>query len=287
MKTILITGISGFLGRNIFINYRNKYKFIGICNSEKKMSFLIDNYKDLILYKKNIASENFLVELENIFLNHKIDYVIHCAAMKHIDICENNKLLCLKTNIFATDSIIKISKKYNVSNMIAISTDKTINPTTTYGMSKLIMERLVLENGYSVFRGVNFFGSDGSVLEKWLYNHLKGEPINITNLEHERYYNDILYIGNEIMENLNIKNKVFEPKHILKIKLKVLYEAFKKIFPNVQVNVIGNRKFEKIIEEVNLKGVEIKELNIDNVLDLFKKHLPLERITTNIKIMYN
>ena len=56
MKTILITGISGFLGRNILYNFKNKYNFIGICNSEKKMSYLLNNYENLLLYKINIAS---------------------------------------------------------------------------------------------------------------------------------------------------------------------------------------------------------------------------------------
>ena len=74
-----------------------------------------------------------------------VDIVFHAAAMKHIDICEQNPSDAVKTNVVGTSNILEVAIIENVSKFIFISTDKATNPTSTLGGSKLLAERLTSE----------------------------------------------------------------------------------------------------------------------------------------------
>ena len=92
------------------------------------------------------------------------------------------------------------------------------------------------------------------------------KKINITNFEQIRYYNDIKTVTQCITDNLDLKNKIIDPPLVLKIKLDTMYKAFKTIFPDCEINIIGDREYEKICEEINLK--DISSAFIGNVEDV-------------------
>ena len=73
-----------------------------------------------------------------------------------------------------------LASKYGISDVISISTDKAINPSNIYGMSKRLMEEMSLENGFTVVSGVNFFGSTGSVLDIWFEQVNADKALTIT-----------------------------------------------------------------------------------------------------------
>ena len=86
---------------------------------------------------------------------------------KYISISNKNPTTTIETNIIGSYNLIKMAKKYNVKEMVGISTDKALNPMNIYGMTKKIMEELFIEAGFTIVSGVNFFGSSGSVLDIW------------------------------------------------------------------------------------------------------------------------
>ena len=72
------------------------------------------------------------MELEFIFRNNSINYIIHCAGLKHIELAEEDPDKCIDINIIGTKNIITIANKYNIYNLIAISTDKANKPINNY-----------------------------------------------------------------------------------------------------------------------------------------------------------
>jgi len=267
MNNVLITGITGSLGRALceHLQKDNNYNIFGIYNSEQKYSHLKRNLnlQSINCTKSNIADPDFIKTINYILSYYKIDYVIHSAAMKHVDICEDNPTEAVKTNILASDIIVKQCLLHNIKNLIALSTDKSIEPCNIYGYSKLIMQNIVLNNGYSVYQGANFLWSDGSVLNIWMDQMTKGKPLTVTNPSHQRYFNTLGYVAELIIKNIDAKNKILLPEYVYKVKLQDLLDAFMEHFNYHNHIIIGADPMEK--------DIEVIEKSITNRIDADKE----------------
>ena len=102
-----------------------------------------------------------------------VDYVIHAAALKQIPAAEYNPMECIKTNIYGANNVIDIALESEVEKVIALSTDKAVNPINLYGATKLAADKLFmaannlaggLRTRFSVVRYGNVVGSRGSVV---------------------------------------------------------------------------------------------------------------------------
>ena len=78
------------------------------------------------------------------FAMREVDYVFHAAALKQVVAAEYNPIECLKTNVFGAENIIKASINNNVNKVIALSTDKAVNPVNLYGATKLASDKLFI-----------------------------------------------------------------------------------------------------------------------------------------------
>ena len=173
---ILITGGTGFLGRHIIERCLSKgHTVVSLSHSEIREKEAQLKYPDVSFYSVDISHNKAV--LDRIVKNHDIDYIIHAAAMKYIGICEDNPTRTVEVNVDGSRNIIDVAVDNGVKNVIAVSTDKAINPTSVYGSSKLLMEKMMLENNFSVIQGVNFFFSTGSVLDLWEGFRRKEKPI--------------------------------------------------------------------------------------------------------------
>jgi UDP-N-acetylglucosamine 4,6-dehydratase/5-epimerase len=248
---ILITGITGFFGRN-FTDYLMKNKIgcviVGTAHSECKLAYFKKLFPNIKTYVIDLSSEKIESELENIVVINHINYIIHGAAMKHVDICQDNPMMAYRVNAAATDSLIKVAKRNNVVNLIALSTDKSNNPCNTYGIVKYIMQENVIANGYSVYQGANFFWSDGSVFDIWFNQYTKNKPLTVRNTQHVRYFNTIDHVCDKIFKNINEHNKIILPDHVYVIKLNDLLEAFKEYFKYDTIELVQPYNYEKEIE---------------------------------------
>lgn len=265
---ILITGITGFFGRNLtnyLIDKNIGCTIVGTAHSESKLAYFKKNFPSIKTYLIDLSSERFESEIESIILNHKVNYIIHSAAMKHVDICQENPMMAFRVNAVATDTLINVAKRHNIINLIALSTDKTNNPCNTYGIVKYIMQENVLSNNYSVYQGANFFWSDGSVLDIWFNQYTRKKPLTIRSFDHIRYFNTIDHVCDKIFENLNEKGKVILPDHVYVVKLSDLLEAFKEYFKYDNVASVNSYNYEK--------DVEILRDEIMNKINLTKKDL--------------
>lgn len=272
---ILITGITGFFGRN-FVYYLIKNgiecTMIGTGHSEYKLAHFKKLFPNIKVYLIDLSSDRFESDIESIIKTHHINYIIHSAAMKHVDICQENPTMALRVNAIASDTLIKVAERNNIKNLIALSTDKSNNPCNTYGIAKYIMQENVLANHYSVYQGANFFWSDGSVLDIWFTQYTKNKPLTIRNINHVRYFNTIDHVCEKIFTNIDKKNTIILPDHVYVIRLKDLLGAFIEYFDYRQVEQINQNDYEKEIEILKDEITNKISLSKEMLLELIDKY---------------
>ena len=119
-----------------------------------------------------------------------IDIVIHCAALKHIFVGQEFPYEAVKTNIMGTQNVIDQCKKYGVKKLIYISSDKSVNPTSVYGMTKHIAEKMILNSDLNttIVRSGNIWGSRGSCIPYFLQRKMEGKKIHLTDDRMKRYF---------------------------------------------------------------------------------------------------
>lgn len=174
-KTILITGGTGSFG-NCFTNYvlqhYNPKKLIIYSRDEFKQFNMANRLKD---YKDKLRF--FIGDVRDKERLHRafegVDYVVHAAAMKQVPACEYNPIEAIKTNIDGAINIIDAALDKGVKRVVALSTDKAVNPINLYGGTKLVSDKLfIAANAYSGVKDVcfsivrygNVAGSRGSVI---------------------------------------------------------------------------------------------------------------------------
>lgn len=133
--------------------------------------------------------------LDEIFSTFKIDTVYHAAAYKHVPIVEYNPVEGLWNNTFGTWYTAEVCRKYEVSNLILVSTDKAVRPTNVMGASKRLAEMVLQayndltdKTTFSMVRFGNVLGSSGSVVPKFNEQIRSGGPITVTHPEVTRFF---------------------------------------------------------------------------------------------------
>ena len=103
-----------------------------------------------------------------------VDYVVHAAALKQVDVAEYNPMEFIKTNVIGSENIVKAALSSNVRKVIALSTDKASDPINLYGATKLTADKIFTSSNnlvgkkklrFSVVRYGNVVGSRGSVVQ--------------------------------------------------------------------------------------------------------------------------
>ncbi len=124
-----------------------------------------------------------------------VDYIFHLAALKHVDICEEQPYEALKTNVGGTQHVIEAAIANRVRRVINISTDKAADAVNFYGMTKALAEKLITHANlhttatrFMNVRGGNILGSSGSVLHLFQEQLGQGSPIRITDCRMVRYF---------------------------------------------------------------------------------------------------
>ena len=174
-KTILITGGTGSFGKcftkYVLTHYEPK-KIIIYSRDEFKQWMMADEFKE---YEKTLRF--FIGDVRDVERLKRacegVDYIIHAAALKQVPACEYNPNEAIKTNIHGAMNVIDAALDTGVSRVVALSTDKAVNPVNLYGGTKLVSDKLfVAANAYAGVKDINFSivrygnvaGSRGSVI---------------------------------------------------------------------------------------------------------------------------
>ena len=251
MKVVLITGGAGTIGRAFIKKYYNDYIFHNISRNEGSQVDLKRTYPNITNHIGSIEDIEFLFRT---FGYVRPDIVIHSAAMKHVDIIEENPIQACKVNIVGSINVITASTKYGVPISIAISTDKACSSLSVYGDTKYLMEKCFLEanstkNKFAVCRFANVAHSNGSVIPFWLKLKKEGKPLKLTNPKMNRLMFSKDESAKLIYKTINICEKQ-EGGFVCSIKMKKV--AMMDLAKNIsnEIQIVGERAGEKYIEDL-------------------------------------
>ncbi len=256
-KTILITGGTGSFGKKFTSVLFARYK------PEKVIIFSRDEFKQHQM-AKDFPQEKYNIRFFLGDIRDKarltrafegVDYVVHAAALKQVPALEYNPIEAVKTNILGANNIVDAALDKKVKKVIALSTDKAVNPVNLYGATKLVAEKIFIDaNAYggnrvkfSAVRYGNVVASRGSVIEYFL--NLKKKNIKrfpITDKRMTRFWMT-LDESAELVINALLKaegGEIFVPD-IPSMKITDLAKA---IEPKCTFKAIGIRPGEKMHE---------------------------------------
>lgn len=257
-KTILITGGTGSFG-NYFTSYvlrtYKPKKIIIYSRDEFKQFNMRNKFKEhdsiLRFFIGDVRDKERLLRAFN-----GVDYCIHAAAMKQVPACEYNPIEAIKTNINGATNVIDAALDRNVSKVVALSTDKAVNPVNLYGGTKLVSDKLfVSANAYSgatgtvfsIVRYGNVAGSRGSVIPFFagLINQGK-KSLPITDFRMTRFWID-LEQGVQLVLKALSESKGGET-YISKIPSFKITDLAQAMLPGCELEEVGIREGEKLHE---------------------------------------
>ena len=254
-KIILVTGGTGSFGKKFIEVMLKEYhpeKIIVFSRDELKqheMRVMGFNHPSLRYFIGDVRDYS---RLKRAF--EGVDFVIHAAALKQVPACEYNPMEAVKTNILGSSNVIDAALDTNVERVIALSTDKAVNPINLYGATKLAAEKLFVQSNayaagkkarFSCVRYGNVVGSRGSVVPVFLQQKNNGS-ITITDERMTRFWISLEQGVRFVIRCLKEMHggEVFVPK-IASMKVKDLAVA---IAPKVKIEIIGIRPGEKLHE---------------------------------------
>ncbi len=259
-KTILVTGGTGSFGHcftQYVLEHYNPKKLIIYSRDEFKQ-FTMSNEK---IYKDNADKMRFFIgdvrdeaRLERACEN--VDYIVHAAALKQVPACEYNPDEAIKTNINGAQNVINAALKTGVKRVVALSTDKAVDPVNLYGATKMVSDKLfIAANAYAGSKDINFSivrygnvaGSRGSIIPFFKSLIEKGEKeLPITDYRMTRFWIS-LPEGVELVLKALAEAKGGETfiSKIPSFNIKDLAEA---MCPGIGTKEVGIRPGEKLDE---------------------------------------
>lgn len=254
-KVVLVTGGTGSFGKKfirIMLNEYHPTKIIVYSRDElKQHEMRMAGFDDPTL-RYFIGDVRDQQRLCRAF--HGVDIVIHAAALKQVPACEYNPMEAIKTNILGSSNVIDAALDTGVKKVLALSTDKAVNPVNLYGATKLCGEKLFVQSNYyasgtptrfSCVRYGNVVGSRGSVVPVFIKQRGNG-TITITDERMTRFWISLdqgVRFVIRCVEQMS-GGEVFVPK----IPSMSLIDLAKAVAPGAKVEIIGIRPGEKLHE---------------------------------------
>jgi FlaA1/EpsC-like NDP-sugar epimerase len=198
-RRVLVTGAGGSIGRELCRQIARwaPASLILLGHGENSIFETLleiqENFPSLPVIPV-VADIRDLDRMNVVFDELRPQVVFHTAAHKHVPLMEFNVEDAITNNVMGTRIVVEVSLDYGVEQLVMISTDKAIRPSSVYGATKRLAEMLVLDAGnrsgqpYSVVRFGNVLGSRGSVVPLFKRQIANGGPVTITHPDMKRYF---------------------------------------------------------------------------------------------------
>jgi len=256
-KILLITGGTGSFGNAVLKRLLDSdlLEIRILSRDEKKQDDLRKKYKNkkLKFYIGDVRDYNSVLNAVR-----GVNYIFHAAALKQVPSCEFHPVEAVKTNILGTENVLEASISCSVDKVICLSTDKAVYPINAMGISKAMMEKVIIAKSRSsdstvicTTRYGNVMASRGSVIPLFVDQIFKDSPITITDAEMTRFMmtlEDAVDLVLFAFENGNPGDIYVQkaPAATISILTQALTELLKK--PQHPIDVIGTRHGEKLYE---------------------------------------
>ncbi len=261
-KSILITGGTGSFGNKFTENLLKNY------DAKRVIIYSRDEYKQDVMRKKfsmlfpdKVDKLRFFIgdvrDRDRLYLALKdVDYIIHAAAMKQVPACEYNPFEAIKTNIHGAHNVIDAALDRGVKKVVALSTDKAVNPINLYGGTKLVSDKLFVsanaysgENGttFAVVRYGNVSGSRGSVIPFFRNLIEQGKTeLPITDARMTRFWMTLDSAADLV--NMALKESKGGETYVYKNPSYKITDLARAMKEDCQLKFVGIREGEKINE---------------------------------------
>ena len=271
-KVILITGAAGSIGSEMVRQVATFHPafMVLIDQAETPMHdirLMMSRQFPDIKCETIVSSIANKEHMEQIFSQHRPDYVFHAAAYKHVPMMEDNPAIAVQNNIYGTRVIADLAVKYETKKFVMISTDKAVNPTNVMGCSKRICEiycqslnKAIVEGkvkGITQFvttRFGNVLGSNGSVIPIFKEQIKKGGPITVTHPDIIRFFMLIPEACRLVLEagTMGKGGEIYVFDMGQPVKIVDLAKRMIKLSgaQNIEIKFSGLREGEKLYEEV-------------------------------------
>jgi UDP-N-acetylglucosamine 4,6-dehydratase/5-epimerase len=257
-KTLLITGGTGSFGNavlrrflhteikeiRVFSRDEKKQEDMRIALNNPKVKFFIGDVRDY-------RSVEFAIE--------GVDYIFHAAALKQVPSCEFYPMEAVRTNILGAENVLNAAFAHKVKKVVVLSTDKAVYPINAMGLSKALMEKLMVAKArttdpeqtvYSGTRYGNVMASRGSVIPLFVKQIKEGKPLTVTDPKMTRFLMSlddsvdlVLYaFSNAIQGDIFVQKAPASTILDLAIAVKEIFNG------NNEIKVIGTRHGEKLYE---------------------------------------
>lgn len=256
---LLITGGTGSFGNAVLNRFLETLKFSEIrifSRDEKKQDDLrkrVNNNK-VKFYIGDVRDRDSLIPAIK-----GVDYIFHAAALKQVPSCEFFPLEAVKTNIIGTDNVLTVAQDCDVKKVVVLSTDKAAYPINAMGMSKALMEKVmvaksrILDNNKTIFCGTrygNVMASRGSVIPLFIDQIKKKKALTLTDPNMTRFMmtlEDAVDLVLYAFEHANQGDLFVQkaPSATVGTLAKALIELYKS---TSEIKVIGTRHGEKVYE---------------------------------------
>ncbi len=275
-KIILVTGAGGSIGSEMCRQ---------VCNFKPKLLLLVEQAENPLFYIERELHRRFpearietiicnitdRVRVEEVFKKYKPQVVIHAAAHKHVPLMELNPGEAIKNNVVGTQNIADTADKYGATNVVVISTDKAVNPTSIMGSSKRIAEMYVQdlnrtsETHFVTVRFGNVLGSEGSVVPIFKRQIADGGPVTVTHPEMKRYFMTIPEASQLVLQAaaMGKGGEIFvldmgEPVKIVDLARELITLSGFRPGEDIEMVFTGLRPGEKLFEELSIKGEDMQ-----------------------------
>lgn len=272
-KTLLITGGTGSFGNAVLKRFLNTdVREIRIFSRDEKkqedmrIALQSDKVKFYIGDVRNFDSIDFALK--------GVDYVFHAAALKQVPSCEFYPMEAVRTNILGAENVLNAAISNKVSRVIVLSTDKAVYPINAMGLSKAMMEKLMIAKSRSsdvtgtIFcatRYGNVMASRGSVIPLFVQQIKEGKPLTITDPEMTRFLMSledsvdlVLYAyAHGVTGDTFVQKAPASTILDLALALKQIFKA------DNEIQLIGTRHGEKLYESLVNREEMAKAIDLD------------------------
>jgi len=270
-KILLISGGTGSFGNAALKKFINsEFKEIRIFSrDELKQDQMRKRYNSskIKFYIGDVKDKN---SIDDAMRN--VDYVFHAAALKQVPSCEFYPIQAVKTNIIGTENLLNSAIESGVKKVVALSTDKAVYPINAMGISKAMMERVIVSKGRNIKKTTiictrygNVIASRGSVVPLFINQLKQNTPITITDPEMTRFMMSLDQALDLVLFAFNNgeSGDIFVQKAPA-ATIKIIADTIKEIFnkPNHDINIIGTRHGEKLYETLLTKEEMVRAIDL-------------------------
>ena len=264
-EKLLIVGGSGTIARAFLKEYYNEYEFYCLARNERHLAEVKRDFPNVHIRIGNIEDRE---QLFYTFERVRPDVVVHMAAMKHVNLVEENPIQGTKINVQGSLNIISASLRTDVPITVGLSTDKACSPKNVYGYSKSILEHCFIEantdrNKFACTRFANVALTSDSVIPLWKTLIKQDKPLKLTDVKMNRLMfsqSEAVAVIKNTIEECRSNTGGFVASTLMKgVNMKDLAEVLLDMYnkPIGKIEVVGIRPGEKLDEKlINKKEID-------------------------------